>query len=312
MFEIKVYSADYKSEWDSFIKNSKNGTFLFFRNYMDYHADRFDDLSFLFFKKGKLEAVLPGNSKDKTYYSHQGLTYGGLILSSKLSTIDVLAIFELLNRTLKVKGIERIIYKQIPLIYHRIPAQEDIYALFRNNAIKIGCNISSTIYQNNKLKFIESRKSGVRKGTNAGVAIRESNNYDLFWPILNQNLENKHGKTAVHSLKEMNYLAQSFPENIKLYIASLQDEIIAGTVLYITDIVVHVQYISANERGKEVGALDCLFNHLINDNLFSASIFDFGQSTENMGNYLNENLIFQKEGFGGRGIVYDVYEYQIY
>jgi hypothetical protein len=30
-----------------------------------------------------------------------------------------------------------------------------------------------------------------------------------------------------------------------------------------------------------------------------------------MGRYLNNALIFQKEGFGGRGIVYEIYEYNI-
>ena len=35
--------------------------------------------------------------------------------------------------------------------------------------------------------------------------------------------------------------------------------------------------------------------------------FDFGVSTEQRGSYLNEGLIFQKEGFGGRAICYDTY-----
>jgi hypothetical protein len=75
--------------------------------------------------------------------------------------------------------------------------------------------------------------------------------------------------------------------------------------------VVHVQYISANEKGKELGALDFLFDRLINFEFCNFPIFDFGQSTENLGNYLNENLIFQKEGFGGRGVTYDTYRYEL-
>lgn len=311
MVEIKKYTVDFKSEWDSFIQNSKNGTFLFIRDYMDYHSDRFSDSSFMFYKKGKLEAVLPGNINNNIFYSHQGLTYGGIIQSARLSIIDVLEIFNLLNQTLKEVGIEKVVYKPVPYIYHKIPSQEDLYALYKQNAVRIGCNISSTIYQNNKIRFIESRKSGIRKSTNADVTIHESNKYDLFWSILNQNLEQRHGKKAVHSLDEITYLAGKFPDNIKLFVATLNEEVLAGTVLYINDGVVHVQYISANEKGKEVGALDYLFNQLINDKLFSTPFFDFGQSTENMGNFLNENLIFQKEGFGGRGVVYDIFEYLI-
>jgi len=30
-----------------------------------------------------------------------------------------------------------------------------------------------------------------------------------------------------------------------------------------------------------------------------------------MGMHLNEQLIFQKEGFGGRGVVYETYKYNL-
>ena len=311
MFEIKKYEEENKFDWDNFIKNSKNGIFLFMRDYMGYHSDRFIDNSFLFYKNNNLVAVLPANINDSTLYSHQGLTYGGLIQSYKLSTKDVLEIFDILNDELKKIAVKKVIYKPVPFIYHRAPSQEDIYALYKNKAVKIGCNISSTIYQNNKIKFIESRKSGIRKSLKENVIIEKSERFDLFWPLLNQNLENKYRKNAVHSLEEINLLHGRFPENIKLFIATHNEEIVAGTVLYISENVVHVQYISANDYGKSIGALDLLFDYLINKNIFSADIFDFGQSTENMGEYLNENLIFQKEGFGGRGVAYDVYEYLI-
>ena len=311
MFEIKQYTQEYKSDWDTFIQSSKNGTFLFMRNYMDYHSDRFADSSFMFYRKGKLEAVLPGNIKDDTFYSHQGLTYGGLLQSAKVTTIDVLSIFGLLNQALRDIGIVKVIYKPVPLIYHQIPAQEDLYALFKLNAVKIGCNISSTIYQNNKIRFNELRRRGVKKSSVAGVTIIESDQFDQFWSILKHNLENRYNKAPVHSLIEIDSLYKTFQDNIKLYTALLNNETIAGVVLYITANVIHVQYIAATDVGKSIGALDFLFNHLINDDVFTSPIFDFGQSTENLGNYLNENLIFQKEGFGGRGTVYEIYEYNL-
>ena len=40
--------------------------------------------------------------------------------------------------------------------------------------------------------------------------------------------------------------------------------------------------------------------------------FDFGRSTENPdGSGLNEPLVFQKEGFGARGLCYDIYEWDL-
>lgn len=306
------YTSENRCEWNQFIESSKNGTFLLKREYMDYHSDRFKDASIMVYKKNKLIGVLPGNTRDNVFYSHQGLTYGGLIMNNRITVEDVLEIFRLLNQRLKQEGIEKVVYKPIPYIYHRIPSQEDIYSLFRIcNARKIGCNISSTISQNDKIKFNESRKSGIRKAIANGVRISISHDFASFWNILDTNLKNKYGVAPVHSLEEIELLQSRFPTNIKLYLASVDDTPVAGTVLYLTRNVVHTQYISASLQGKEIGALDLLFDNIINQQYTNYPWFDFGQSTEENGNILNEHLIFQKEGFGGRGMCYDIYEYEL-
>lgn len=311
MFEVLKYKPENKFDWDSLIKKSKNGTFLLHRDYMDYHSDRFQELSFLIYRKGKLEAVIPGNIVEDTYYTHQGLTYGGLIFTSKLTVIDVIEIFSVINTKLGELKISTVIYKAIPSIYHNLPSDEDIYTLFRLNAEKIACNISSTIFQCNKIKFIESRKSGIRKSIKEGVVVTESKNYIEFWEMLQGNLNNKFNTKPAHSIDEIILLSSRFPENIKLFIAEKEGEIIAGTVLYIYNQTIHVQYICANEKGKMVGALDFLFDTLINNTFEKIPIFDFGHSNEDGGAYLNEQLVFQKEGFGGRGIVYEIYKYKL-
>lgn len=311
MIDLTKYCASDKENWDNLVKCSKSDTFLFYRNFMDYHADRFRDCSFLIYQNNNLEAVLPGNISKNIFYSHQGLTYGGLVLSKKLSTKDILIIFDLLNIELRKIGIEQVIYKPIPFLYQSIPSQEEIYALFRNKAEKIGCNISSAIYQQNKIEFTESRKSGIRKSKREGIKIVESDDFKNFWQILDENLQNKHFTMPVHSVTEIIQLKKLFPENIRLFVAQIGNKLIGGTVLFVMKNIIHVQYISASDLGKKMGALDLLFDELINRRFIDYSYFDFGQSTEEMGNYLNKNLIFQKEGFGGRGVVYDIYKYQI-
>ena len=226
--------------------------------------------------------------------------------------MDILETFQTINDYLKNIGIEKVIYKPLPYIYHQIPSQEDLYALFRTtNAHIIGRNISSTIYQENKIKFIESRKSGIRKAISHNITIRMTDDYESFWQILNTNLKNKYGVAPVHTLDEIKLLQTRFPKNIKLYLAYKNEEVLGGTVLYLTKQVVHTQYISANLEGKELGVLDLLFDYLINHEYTNFPIWDFGQSTEDMGHILNESLIFQKEGFGGRGMCYDIYEYNL-
>lgn len=309
MLEIKRYSVDQKNAWDVFVENSKNGTFLFKRDYMEYHSKRFQDNSLMVYRKGLLYALLPANRDGNVLYSHQGLTYGGVILSSKATALEILDVFEHINNLLKSEGVCEVIYKAVPHIYQLIPSQEDLYALFRCGAELIGRNISSTIYQCNKIKFVESRKSGIRKAINNNLVVKESLDFEAFWEILEDNLINKYETKPVHSLPEIEYLHNIFPENIKLYIVYKEGIPLGGTVVYIAKQVIHIQYISSNLAGKEFGALDLLFDKLINQIYYKIPIFDFGQSTEQHGRMLNNSLIFQKEGFGGRGVCYDIYKY---
>lgn len=310
--EIRRYRREDKELWNSFVSKARNATFLFDRNYMDYHADRFDDNSFMFYHKGKLKAVLPANVAGDTFYSHQGLTYGGLLLDKKATVEDVLECFDSLNSWLRKNGISKVVYKALPWIYQQYPSQEDLYALtWKCKAQLISRDISSTIVIDNKLKFAESRKSGIRKALSLNIEVGESNDVDGFWHVLEDNLGNRYNAKPVHTASEMKLLMSRFPNNIKLYVAKMNGEIVGGTLIYVTPQVVHTQYISASVEGKKHGALDLLFDYIINKVYANCRYFDFGKSTEQGGAYLNEPLIFQKEGFGGRGVCYDWYQWEL-
>lgn len=310
--EIRRYRREDKELWNSFVSKARNVTFLFDRNYMDYHADRFDDNSFMFYHKGKLKAVLPANVAGDTLYSHQGLTYGGLLLDKKATVEDVLECFDSLNSWLRKNGISKVVYKALPWIYQQYPSQEDLYALtWKCKAQLISRDISSSIVIDNKLKFAESRKSGIRKALSLNIEVGESNDVDGFWHVLEDNLGNRYNAKPVHTASEMKLLMSRFPNNIKLYVAKMNGEIVGGTLIYVTPQVVHTQYISASLEGKKHGALDLLFDYIINKVYVNCRYFDFGKSTEQGGAYLNEPLIFQKEGFGGRGVCYDWYQWEL-
>ena len=311
MYEIVRYTPELKAQWDSFVRKSRNGTFLFLRDYMDYHRQRFTDFSLLIFHKQSLVALLPLNKeRDGSVTSHSGLTYGGLITDKKGRAEKVMKMFECLNTWLRDAGIRRVVYRPVPWIYHEMPAEEDLYALFNVcNARLTAREISSTIAQENKLAFSQSRKDCLRKADKAGVKVTATNDLAAFWDILSSNLQQRYAVNPVHSLAEIMALASLFPSNIRLYAAYLDNEMVAGTMVYVMPRVVHVQYISASAKGKAVGALDLLFRYLIDEVYVDKPYFDFGKSTEDRGRRLNEPLIFQKEGFGGRGVCYDTYEW---
>ena len=306
--EIVKYNAAMKNEWDRYVDDSKNGTFLFKRDYLEYHADRFTDYSLLFFKGNKLLGLLPANRKDDSLFSHQGLTYGGLVMNFKITASGVLEIFTALLHYLQSVGIGRLVYKCVPHIYHRYPAEEDLYAMFRNNARLMARNLSTAVLLENRLRYSELRRRSVKMAHNMGIAVRESSDFEPFWKTLTENLQERYGVNPVHSLKEIIYLKERFPEKIRLFESRKNNETIAGCVIYDGGPVMHVQYSSASHVGKECGASDMLFSYLIENRCAGKKYFEFGQSTEENGFFLNEGLISYKEGFGGRGINYDIYE----
>ena len=313
MFEVKQYTQEKAQKWNDFIEQSRQGTFLFNRSYMDYHADRFQDASLMIYRKGQLYALLPANRLGDTLYSHQGLTYGGLITKKQSTTAEICEVFIKINEYLYHSGVQRVIYKPTPWIYHCYPGEEDLYTLtYICHAQLTSRDISSTIPFDSRIKFTESRRSGIRKATRAGVTVRESKDLATFWDILDKNLTNKYATHPVHSLEELTLLHSRFPNSIRLFMAYNNKGIaIGGTIIYEMPRVVHSQYISASPEGKRLGAIDLLFDYILNDVYANhKGFFDFGKSTEEGGKILNKTLIFQKEGFGGRGVCYDCYEWE--
>ena len=313
MFEITRYTADRKEEWDGFVKTSKNGTFLLDRNYMDYHSTRFEDHSLMFYRDGRLYAMLPANVKDGVLYSHQGLTYGGLVMHEDASAANIATLFGELNALLKDEGISKVVYKPTPWIYHLLPSEEDLYALFKVCKARVSArDISSTIIFDNRINWHRDRRYGVNKARNNGVSVRRSDDLAAFWHVLDLNLGNKYGVKPVHTVEEMTLLKSRFPDNILLYVAEKDGETLGGTVLYVTNQVIHAQYISASPEGKRLRVIDAIYEVILNHDFADFRLyFDFGKSTEDLGTYLNENLIYQKEGFGARGVCYDTYEWDI-
>lgn len=312
MTEIQRYTPDRKDEWNCFVSASKNGTFLFDRRFMDYHANRFTDHSLLVFRNRRLYALLPANQRADVLVSHGGLTYGGLLMSRECSAQGVLDAFTAINAYLRSVGISHVVYKAVPHIYHQLPAEEDLYALTAVCHARLTIrDISSAIQSPHALRFTESRRSGLRKAQRAGLQVCESTDIDAFWRILNDNLTAKYAVSPVHTADELRLLQARFPDNIKLWLVSDGDVPVGGTLLFLTPRVLHTQYISANARGKCCGAIDLLFDHLINHVYADYPVIDFGKSTVSESADLNPQLIFQKEGFGGRAVCYDTYEYDL-
>ncbi len=310
MIEINQYCQNQQNIWNEFVKNSKNGTFLLNRDYMDYHSDRFIDHSLMFYQEKELVALLPANLRDEVLYSHQGLTYGGFIINNKMKASLMLDIFGELIKYLQKNNIRKLVYKAIPYIYHNQPSEEDLYALFKNNASLSRRDIATTIYINKKLGFSKSKKCGLSKARQNNLIVKRSYDWKSFMEIEEITLQ-KHSARPVHNIEEIKLLANNFPDNIKLFASFKEESMVAGIIIFENKNITHTQYMANSKIGMEIGGLDIIIWYLLEEEYKNKKYFDFGISTEQQGKYLNEGLINQKEMFGGRAICYDHYELNI-
>lgn len=309
-FALIKYSDEHKADWDQVVRESKNGSFLHLRNYMDYHAHRFDEQSVIILRHSKPVAVFPCNRINEKIISHSGLTYGGLIYGRKLHAVDVLKLFTKLAIYYRETGVTTILYKAAPPLFHNYPAEEDLYALTREGAILCRRDLSTAIRLDDRIKFSDSRKCTIRKSAKQGIEIREGEFLDEYHNLLTQVVA-KFGTEPVHTLQELQLLIARFPDNIRLFGAFNGNQLLAGTIIYDFGHVVHTQYLASSDEGREIGALDFVLANLIEDTFANRQYFSFGISTGQEGRSLNERLIFQKEGFGARGVVHDFYEWNL-
>lgn len=312
MFLIQRFTNEQKEEWDDFVANAKNENFIFQRAYMDYHHDRFFDHSLVVRDiNGKLIAILPANAVDKTLWSHQGLTYGGFLISDNMRTETMLGVFESVKKYLVAAGFDLLIYKSSPVVYHRQPCGEDLYALFISGAVLLRRDVSVAINLKHRIPYQQQRKRAIKKAQKFDVFVVEEQDFSVYWNLLLQVLSEKHQQKPTHSLSEIQLLHDRFPLNIRLFVATRNGHVIAGVVVYVSANVAHTQYLASSTEGRAVGALDAIIDYLINEVFQEKMYLNFGVSTEQQGRFLNTGLIAQKEGFGARAVVCDFYRWEL-
>ena len=314
MIEIRRYTDRDAEMWNRFNRMTKNRLFMFDRNYMDYHRDRFTDHSLLCFRDGTLIALLPACEQGEILHSHGGLTYGGFLTGNEMKQHTMNDCMEALIRYGREKGFQRIIYKAVPYVYHLQPAEEDRYALYANGGRLMTVDASTYIDLAEPLKMPKGRKAQITRARREGVKIEtliEQKDYDTFIQIENEILESRHNTRAVHTSNELKMLHDRFPENIHLFGAMKDGKMIAGAIIYEYDRMIHTQYMGANAEARVIGALDLTVFTIMEKYKANKKWLDFGISTEHDMIYLNEGLIAQKESFGGRTGVYETWELQL-
>jgi hypothetical protein len=306
--KIRRYDRSDRDVWNNFVKDTHQGTFLFNRNYMEYHADRFEDHSLMFYgDDGDLVAILPANIRDGNLYSHQGLSYGGLAYTSKSGTALVLSCFSSLIEYGKSQKFKSLIYKRVPSIYHRYMADEDLYAMFLCNAELIRRDIGYVIDLTNRIPISRNKKRYLKNFQTADYEITVSHDFEKFYSILESSLS-RHYVKPIHTAEELKALTSGFHDSISLYSMLYKGEAHAFCWLFSTHKVLHVQNMAASEYGRSEHFIDYMYNWILSNLSKNYLYLSFGISTENEGQSLNFGLADQKERFGARGVAHDFYK----
>lgn len=263
---------------------------------MDYHHDRFNDASLMVFKNDRLVACVAGNQVDQSFYSHQGITYGGIIFQQDAVSI--------------ITDIIDVIMQYLTARYHFIEWrwQPAIYNPIHDNMInylnQLGCNTiiaynNMHVNLNKELRFSSKKTAGYRNGKFDKFNLVVNHDFNSYWNlVLKPRLLDKYNSKPVHSLSEINLLASRFPDQIKQYLVYSDDKLLAGVTFFIKDTIVKSQYAAATVNGMKTRALEYLYVEAIRSFKHSGlQYLDFGHVNDRDG-VINKGLKRFKEELG--------------
>jgi hypothetical protein len=264
-------------------------------------------------RRGQVTGVFPAAvfpACPEMIVSHPGLSYGGLVHDGSVRGESMIAALREIMDHYRRLGYSRLRYKAVPALYHSVPADDDLYALFRLEGRRYRSDLSAAIDLSHRGRVTQRRIRSRRTAEAAGVSTEESwDEISGFWKILEANLAQRHDTAPVHSLREIRLLHDLFPDEIVLIVARADGILAGGTVLFAAGPVLHMQYAATTDQGRAACVTDLVMERAIDlARRRGHRFFDFGVSTPNEGWCLDEGLYEFKISFGAGGAVYDHYE----
>lgn len=298
-YTVKRYCSDDFALWNDFISQATNATFLFDRNFMEYHADRFQDFSLLVFEEDILQAVVPANCKDNQIFSHQGLTYGDFVFRNEFPIGQIEAVLSETFSFLQSQGFVKFEIKAM-LPFYAPDFHAEIQQVLSDKQAKITAQkMNLAIDFRTEYSISKSKLKHYRRLQSEGLVVKKEADCTIFWQeVLEPLLLEKYQTKPLHSLAEINSLQSKFPNHIEQYNLYRDGKILAGITLFKTATVIKSQYGATTENGKKFRALDYLFLYLIDSFKADYDYFDMGTVDDNSELGYNEGLLNQKKELG--------------
>ncbi|MDN3690592.1 GNAT family N-acetyltransferase [Cyclobacterium jeungdonense] len=305
-FEVKAFTPEFLANWQEVLQGAPNATLMHQRSFLAYHGNRFQDASVLIYSKNRPVAVFAAHKEGNEVYSHQGLSYAGLI-HKPCSLDQELQLYLQLLRYYEEQGVSRLRIKATPSFYGSGYQESLSYIMHLVQAETSQLELSLAIPLPLKVRH-KGRKATIRQASKSGLEIREEADVGLFWDkLLEPNLQNRYQKKPTHSKDQMRYLKARHPENIRQFTVFKEGVPLAGATVYFTPNCLHTQYLATNEEGRKAHALDWLIHYLCTTQAKGRKYLDFGHSNECAGKKINRELFRWKESFGAQTFVHAHY-----
>lgn len=306
---IERYHVALAEPWAEILRNARNGIFQFERPYMEYHGDRFDDISLLAFVDDQPVALMPAAiGPEGMVTSHPGLTFGGLVVDRRMRSGQAIEVFDAMLHHLREAGARRCLIKVLPQVFASYPSAEIEYALWRRGFTLCRRDLSSLLPLRGALGFNGDKMRGIKKAKKAGLDVGEEH-IPPFHDLLRSVWQERHGIDPVHSSADLELLQARFSAHILCRCARREGTVVAGALVFDYGHVWHTQYLASSAEGRETGGLDLVVAELIREaGERGVDHLSFGASTLEAGRAINDGLLWQKESYGARAIVHDFYE----
>ena len=295
---IVPYQESNYAEINEFINLVNPKKFINTPKFISYHGDKYEDRSLIIKnERSNIIGFFPASVINEKIISHPGLTFGGLISSQK-RTVDIFKIYDQIIKFYK-KDFKKLIVKLPPPIYlNKQSSVEEAYFLQKEFKIS-SYYITSIIDLNNPLPIFKNKKRNINKAkklSNIDVCLNIP--FDDVYIKLQKSLSERHNISPTHNLDELKLIKDLFPKEIYPIVAVLNNEILAGAIIFESGLITHTQYLFNTNQGMQLGALDLVIDKLIQKIKGNSRYLSFGSSSEKHGKYVNMGLLRFKEEFG--------------
>lgn len=309
MVEIVDASAEDEAAWEEFLEGSNNGTLFHSLRFLSYHGPgKVEQHPLILRDSGRMLALLPGGLVDGeeglVFASPWGGSFGGWVLRGGESYDEMELLVDALLEWCRSRGVRRIDLALPPTFYLREPDQLAEFVILAKGFRRVGHEATDVIPLASGLDGVRGRweasaRKAVRKADSAGVIVRESRDVESFYPILLEN-RRRHGVRPTHSLEEVQRLFDLVPERLKLFTAEGEGRAIGGTLLFVCNARVFMNFYLCHEHEARVlRPADALMAVATRAAIEAgAQYFDLG--TSSMGGIPNLGLMRFKEKFGAR------------